>query len=77
MVGACLEAYANQRVCGTSNVFVRKIVQNSCALEFAKGKSPLLSMVPFSFNSTQVGSNQVLVNEAILKLLEKRAIEPI
>ena len=48
---ACLETYADQWDHITSNVFMRSVVRNGHALEFAEGKSPL-SRVPFAFNST-------------------------
>ena len=55
-------------------VFIRN-VWNDYMLEFAQGNAPLLSRVPIAFESTQVGSNSELLNEAISKLLGKGAIK--
>ena len=42
LVGARLEAYADQWDCITCNVFMRNVIWNSYALEFAQGNAPLL-----------------------------------
>ena len=61
-----------------SNVFMRN-VRNGYALEFAKGNSPLLSRVPFTFDLPTVEFARVLLQEAVQvkKLLEKGAIDPV
>ena len=77
LLSVCLDAYNDQWDPIMSNSFVRSVVQNSYALEFAEGNSPLLSRVPIAFKSTQVGLSQKLLNIAFLKLLEKGVIEPV
>ena len=60
-----------------SNAFIRNILCNSYASEFAYGNSPLLSRGPFAFDLPKVESAQVLLKEAVQKLLEKGAVEPV
>ena len=75
-VGGRLGSFADNWDRITSDVFVRNVVRNGYSLEFAEGSSPPLSRVPISFPSRE-GAERGLLDDAVRKLLEKQAIEPV
>ena len=77
VVGGHQERFADQWDLITDDVFVGNIVRHGYFLEFVEGDSPPLTRVPFAFDSSQEDSKKAQLSEAVQKMLEKSAIEPV